>query len=162
MFCHVRVLAVLELMAVMVMVMVEPSPATVAEIVPLFGVSLILLAAEPLPVTFTVTVALGLKVNPLGAFKMMVPFPMIPAVLSAAIGPVKVVHEPPVESAEMAEPPVAAVTLTWLAARAAPVRAKESRINSPRLKKLLVFGFIKTIREWVWSAGVRPVHSVLF
>ena len=71
---------------------------------------LMLLAAVLPPVTLIATAALVLNANPLGAVSMMVPAPMPPLLLlSTAIGPVSVVQEPAAASAEIAEPPAAAV-----------------------------------------------------
>src|SRR5207249_4994895 len=50
--------------------------------------------------------------NPDGTFKMIVPVLISLPDTSSRIGPVKVVHVPPVLFAEIAAPPVAAVTLT--------------------------------------------------
>ncbi len=121
MFCQVMVLAA-ELAVLIVIVTVEPFAANVAPNVPLLVTPLMF----PVPVTFTVTVAFVLNRKPLGAVKMIVPVPMSPELLSAATRPVKVVQEPPVLSAEMAEPPVAAVTVTLLAAQAFPAQRRTS------------------------------------
>src|ERR1043166_1218646 len=109
----VAMLPVAKGVAVVVLgVMVEPAPATVAlKVLPLV-MPLMFCDGVPALVTSTVTVTPALNRKPLGAFKMMVPRPMLPGLASAAMGLVKVVHVPPVLSAEMAEPPVAAVTVT--------------------------------------------------
>ena len=49
------------------------------------------------------------KTNPVGASRMIVPVPTLPSELSVNEGPVKVVYVPPVVSAEIVVPPVAAV-----------------------------------------------------
>jgi hypothetical protein len=92
MFCHVSLLAVPELPAVMVMVIVEE--VTVAAIVPLFGVPLMLFAAVPLPVTLTFTGTPGLNAKPRGTVRTIVPVPILPALFSARPGPVKVSQAP--------------------------------------------------------------------
>src|ERR1041385_2743128 len=85
----------------MLAVMVEPSPATVAlKVLPLV-MPLMFCDGVPALVTSTVTVTPALNRKPLGAFKMMVPRPMLPGLASAAMGLVKVVHVPPVLSAEI-------------------------------------------------------------
>ena len=94
------------------MVMAEALTLVAANVLPL-AMWLMLLAAVVPPVTLTVTAALVLNANPLGAANMMVPVPMAPMLLlSTAIGPVSVVQEPAAVSAEIAEPPVAAVMVT--------------------------------------------------
>jgi len=66
----------------------------------------------PIRVTVAVTVEPVSNTNPDGAFNTIVPVPISLPVLSSSTGPVNVVHVPPVLSAEMALPPVAAVTAT--------------------------------------------------
>src|SRR4051812_7261711 len=69
----------------------------------------------PLPLTFvtaTVTLAPVLNANPDGALMIIVPVPISPTAASVSDGPVSAVQEPPVVSAEIAAPPVAAVTTT--------------------------------------------------
>ena len=80
-------------------------------------------SAVPAPavlVTVAVTVEAVSNTNPEGAFNTIVPVPISLPVLSSSTGPVKVVHVPPVLSAEMALPPVAAVTATAATALSAP------------------------------------------
>ena len=80
-------------------------------------------SAVPAPailVTVAVTVEAVSNTNPEGAFNTIVPVPISFPVLSSSSGPVKVVHVPPVLSAEMALPPVAAVMLTAACALSAP------------------------------------------
>src|ERR1051325_552426 len=71
-----------ELAVLIVAVMVEPLAATVALKVPFKAVPLMLFAAVPLPaVTRSDTVTLELKMNRLGAVRMIVPVPMSPELL---------------------------------------------------------------------------------
>jgi hypothetical protein len=107
------------------MVTVKVLAATVTGIVLLLARSLMLREAVLPPFTFTVTVALVLKANPLGAVNIIVPVPIAPELLSVRTGPVRVVHALPALVAEMAEPPVAAVMVVVDAnARCAPASAR--------------------------------------
>ena len=125
MFCQVRVLGLKMPELAAVMVTVNVLEATVTGIVLLLARSLMLREAVLPPFTFTVTVALVLKANPLGAVNMIVPVPIAPELLSVRTGPVSVVHALPAFVAEMAEPPVAAVMVVVEAnARCAPASAR--------------------------------------
>ena len=55
--------------------------------------------------------AVVLNENPLGALRIIVPRPIFPVADSLRTGPVNAVYAPPVVSAEIEEPPVAAVTV---------------------------------------------------
>ena len=97
-------------------------------IVPAAGVAVeeVRVRAVPEPailVTVAVTVEAVSNTNPAGAFNTIVPVPISLPVLSSSTGPVNVVHVPPVLSAEMALPPVAAVMLTAACALSAPSKA---------------------------------------
>jgi hypothetical protein len=119
--CQVNVFGLMLLIELIVIVIAEAVTLTlVGENVPPLGVLLMLLAAVLPPFTLIVTDPAGLNWNPVGAVNMIVPVPIRPAPpLSAAIGPVSVVQEPAGVSAEMAEPPEAAVRFTC-SARAIP------------------------------------------
>jgi hypothetical protein len=96
----------------MVIVIAEAVTLVGENVLP-FAVALMLLMAVLSPFTITVTDAPVLNWNPVGAVNMIEPVPIRPAPpLSVAIGPVRVVQEPAAVSAEMADPPVAAVMLT--------------------------------------------------
>src|SRR6266404_1466826 len=112
-FCHVNEhVTPLALVLVTVKVSCVGVTEVIATVVPL-ATPLILLPALPLPPSRSTT-TLGAvppvsKINPLGAFKMIVPLPASPVTFSEKAGPVKLVNEPPVASAEIAPPPVATV-----------------------------------------------------
>ena len=79
--------------------------------------------------------------KPDGVFNIIVPIPISPSALSAIIGLVKVVYVPPVVSAEIAEPPVASVTVTPAAANAILDIKKLPKINAD--DNIYLFIFIK-------------------
>src|ERR1043166_3643603 len=88
--------------------------------------------------------------------------------LSVRTGPVSVVHAPPVLSAEMADPPVAAGTVTLLSAHALPAQIK---INAPpRSDANLCFfiaisicakptDFLELSSGWVRTATIGANHG---
>jgi len=109
---------------------VESTAETVKVIVLAAGVAVeeVRVRAVPAPailVTVAVTVEAVSNTNPEGAFNTIVPVPISLPVLSSSSGPVKVVHAAPVLSAEMAEPPVAAVMPTAACAWTPPSKTKQ-------------------------------------
>ena len=85
----------------------------IAKLVPL-ATSLMFLVFVPLP-AIRVTNTVGAvppvsKINPEGTFKIIVPVPISAVAPSEITEPVKEVYDPPAVSADIAEPPVAAVT----------------------------------------------------
>ena len=106
--------------------------------------------AVPAPavlVTVAVTVEAVSNTNPEGAFNTIVPVPISLPALSSSTGPVNVVHVPPVLSAEMALPPVAAVMLTAACARSAP-----SKTNPKATRPTMDLAFRMCCRQ-LESAG---------
>lgn len=97
---------------VMEMVMVVWVGVTVCEVAPLIcsGLDPPQLPLTLLRVAVTLLVVV-LKTKPDGTFNMIVPVPISPVAPSVRIGPVSEVKVPPVVSAEIAEPPVAGVTV---------------------------------------------------
>ncbi len=96
------------------------------------------------PETFDTVAVTGLavlKAKPAGAFKMILPVPIVPAADSVIVGPDKAVKAPPAVSAEIAAPPVATVTVTVPAAKALPPQASimtdNQRLARPRLEGIL-------------------------
>src|SRR3989442_12850563 len=89
-------------------------------------------------VTVAVTVEAVSNTTPEGAFNTIVPVPISLPVLSSSTGPVNVVHVPPVLSAEMALPPVAAVTATAASAVSAPSK-KIPRARRPIMDFAILF-----------------------
>lgn len=89
----------------------------------------------PLPLlsaTATVTATDVRNSKPLGAFRMIVPIPMSPTALEPSVrtGPVRVVKVPPVVSAEIALPPVTAVTATVAEASLGSSKETINRTNA--------------------------------
>lgn len=104
----------------MVTVIVVAVGVTVCEVPPLIKSLLELL--QPVPATsllVAVTLLPVLKLNPDGAFNIIVPVLISAVTPSVITGPVRAVYVPPVVSADMAEPPVATVTVTAALAIAA-------------------------------------------
>src|SRR5215831_15233502 len=112
-FCHVNLQVTPPRLA---LVTVKVSCVLVTEVtateLPLEAV-LMLLPELPLPDSRSILTVGAVppvsKINPLGAFKMIVPTPAFPFAFSEYVGPVRVVNVPPVVSAEIALPPVACV-----------------------------------------------------
>src|SRR5262249_35058077 len=82
--------------------------------------------------TVAVTVLAVLKTKPAGAFKTIVPVPIVPAADSMIVGPDKGVYALPAVSAEMALPPVALVTVTLPAAANALTAPATMSMHSAR------------------------------
>jgi hypothetical protein len=78
------------------------------------------------------------KINPAGAFRMLVPTPALPFATSAYTGPVSAVYAPPVLSAEIAPPPVAGVTVC---AYAVPVIRQRNPRRNTTCRKTYVMDF---------------------
>ncbi len=93
----------------------------IATFVPL-ATPFIFLESAPLPdvrVTMTVgAVPVVSNINPLGTFKIIDPAPISPCDPSERTGPVRDVYDAPTVSADIADPPVAGVTVTPDAAKA--------------------------------------------
>ncbi len=91
------------------------------------GLAPVQFPAELVLVAVTLLVVV-LKINPDGAFKIIVPVPISALAPSVMAGPVSVVNVPPVVSAEMAEPPVAGVAVA--AANAVDASEKTTAITA--------------------------------
>jgi hypothetical protein len=100
---------------------------------PVVEFDVLICASVPVPVTVTVTDAVVSNWNPVGAVRIILPTD-IPLLSDSVItGPVKTVDVPPVESAEMALPPVATVTVPVALAVVAPKSAMTNRVPNRRL-----------------------------
>jgi hypothetical protein len=90
---------------------------------------------------------------------MMVPVPMPPiSLLSVAIGPVSVVQEPDTVSAEIAEPPVAAVTVTLACAAAARFTLANVKQTAHSKARMALFGLVISVETEV-LCGRRPAQG---
>lgn len=85
------------------------------------------------------------KINPDGAFNIMVPVPISAVTPSEITGPVNEVYVPPVVSAEIADPPVEGVTVTAAFAIKAVI---------PNTSRVAITIFAEMRREW-------PMHNII-
>lgn len=114
---------VLGLVAVTQMVMFVVVGVTVFDVpCPVVEFAVLICASVLLPVTVTVTGAVVSNWKPVGMFTIMDPAIIPMPSVSVITGPVKAVDGPLVESAEIALPPVATVTVPVARAVAAPTR----------------------------------------
>jgi hypothetical protein len=137
--CHINVFVRL-LMAVTTRVIVDAEMEDTAIDVPL-ATPLMFLEEVALPVNKTVTVAPVLNSNPDGAFRMTVPSPTSPALVSVTVGPVNADQEPAALQAtavlEATEPPpVAGVNV----AAFAPPPMAHMTSNQPKKNRPIQFG----------------------
>ena len=148
-FCQVKEFITLLLVAA-VIVIVNVVVVIVTAIVEPLARSLILRLSFPFPAV-RVTKTVGdvppvSKTNPDGTFSIIVPVPMSAVAPSEIIGPVKEVWEPPVVSAEIAEPPVADVTVT-VAKTSEDIPKRQINTTKNRIQNLFTIFFIITKRS---------------
>ena len=143
-FCQVNEL-VTPLLVAAVIVMVSWAVVTVTAIVEPLLRSLMLRVLGPLPpmrVTKTVGAAPPVSNSkPDGALRIMVPVPMSAVAPSDITGPVNEVKVPPVVSAEIAEPPVAEVTVA-VARTFVRTTNKPSKTIVAKIKSLFAISYI--------------------
>jgi len=129
-----------EVERVIEIVMVLDVGVTVCEPAPF--ISNLREALHPVPETSVLVAvtlfAVVLNTKPAGATKIIVPVPISAVAPSVIAGPVRAVYDPPVVSAEIADPPVAGDTVTF--AIACPAGVKNiTRANNANGNNIFIF-----------------------